>query len=120
MIDWTEYEQRKGELIKRNLSPDKYELEVQKLVKELQTMGKIIIESNKLESIAADLATIESQAEGVIAISHWSKNIENVIGMCYILKNFAKRLTDELYDLIENAQEMKESEVSNVSNGTSV
>lgn len=119
MIDWTEYERRKGELIKRNLSPDKYELEVQKLVKELQTMGKIIIESNKLEEIAASLTAIESQAEGMRALQCMGE-LKPLAGMRFIFKNYIKKLTDELYDLIENAQEMKESEVPNVSNGTSV
>lgn len=119
MINWTEYERRKDELIKRNLSPAKYELEVQKIIKELQTMVKIIVKQNELEDIAAKLASIESQAEGLIALSQ-CRDLQNMEGMAYVLKDFAKRLTDDLYDLIEKAQEIEESEVSNVSNGTSV
>lgn len=120
MINWAEYEKRKGELIKKNLSPAEYELEVQKLVKELQTMGKIIIKQNELEGIAAALASIESQTEGMVSLLMHNRNFQHIEGMCYILQDFSENLTNKLYDLIEKAQELKESEVSNVSDGTSV
>lgn len=70
-------------------------------------MAQIIIKSNELENVAAKISTLEAQAEGILSVLQYDKNIPSAENLAYILADYSKILTDQLYDLIEKAPEVQ-------------
>lgn len=71
-------------------------------------MGKIIIDSTVLEGIAAKISSLTGQGYGIASILNYEKDIDNALGMTYILVDYSHTLTNKLYDLLENAQDLGE------------
>lgn len=70
-------------------------------------MAQIIIKSNELENVAAKISTLEAQAEGILSVLQYDKNIQSAENLAYILADYSKILTDQLYDLLEKAPEVQ-------------
>lgn len=70
-------------------------------------MAQIIIKSNELENVAAKISTLEAQAEGILSVLQYDKNIRSAEDLAYILADYSKILTNQLYDLLEKAPEVR-------------
>lgn len=72
-------------------------------------MGKIIVESGQFEDLCEKVSCNQAQAEGIVSVLSYDREIRNAIDLCYILSDYSENVTNKLYDLLEKAKEIEEN-----------